>query len=127
MKLTKNFSLHEFDCNCGCEMPDDVKKNVKELAENLQNLRDKINKPVKITNSYRCVSHNKKVGGAKKSQHLKGKAADIQVVKISPDDIADIVIDMMDEGIFSIGGVGRYNTFTHVDIRGAEARWNFKK
>ena len=28
IKLTKNFSLEEFECKCGCVMPDFVKKNV---------------------------------------------------------------------------------------------------
>ena len=40
MKLTNNFSLEEFECKCGCKMPEFVKKNVIELADNLQVLRN---------------------------------------------------------------------------------------
>ena len=53
MKLTKNFSLKEFECKCGCVMPEFVKKNVIELAENLQVLRDEVGR-LDLTNAYRC-------------------------------------------------------------------------
>jgi uncharacterized protein YcbK (DUF882 family) len=91
MKLTSNFSLKEFECNCGCSMPSFVKDNILELADDLQVIRDEINKPIKITNAYRCKSHNAKVGGTKNSQHLLGKAADLQVKDVKPKEVADLV------------------------------------
>ncbi len=48
MKLTKNFSLSEFACNDGSEFPLDVIENIKELAINLQILRDYIAMPIAI-------------------------------------------------------------------------------
>ena len=77
MKLTENFNLSEFECKCGCSMPDFVKKNIIELAENLQVLRDTVGR-LDLTNAYRCKDHNADVGGAVNSQHLKGKAADVK-------------------------------------------------
>ena len=127
MKLTDNFSLKEFECNCGCKMPEFVKENVIKLADNLQTLRTVLLKPIKITNAYRCKSHNAKVGGAKNSQHLLGKAADVQVTDESPEDVAKTINDLMKTELFDLGGIGKYDTFTHVDIRGTKARWNFKK
>ena len=52
--LTKNFSLYEFECPCGCtaQMID------RELVEKMQALRDKLGKKVKVTSGYRCVKHN---------------------------------------------------------------------
>ena len=123
MKLTANFSLSEFECKCGCEMPDDVFDNVKELAKSLQILRDKIKKPIKVNSSYRCLSHNKNIGSKSTSQHVLGKAADIVVKELKPNEVADIAEQLMDKGLFKMGGVGRYKTFTHVDIRGKKARW----
>jgi len=123
MKLTNNFSLSEFECNCGCKMPDDVFENIKELAINLQYIRDYINTPIKLTNAYRCKKHNKKVGGSNKSQHILGKAADIQVKEIAPSVMADLIEDLIEKGYIEQGGVGRYNTFTHYDIRKTKARW----
>lgn len=127
MKITKNFNLSEFQCKCGCEMPYNVEKNIIELADNLQILRDHLNKPINLTNGFRCITHNKSVGGVKNSQHILGKAADIKVKGFSPNEIADAIEHLMEEGKFKMGGVGRYNTFTHVDIRGSKARWNKTK
>lgn len=123
MKLTANFSLSEFECKCGCEMPDNVLENVKLLAENLQMLRMFIKQPIKINSAYRCLSHNKNIGSKSTSQHVLGKAADIVVKELKPNEVADIAEQLMNKGLFKMGGVGRYNTFTHVDIRGKKARW----
>ena len=122
-KLTENFSMDEFECKCGCVMPEFVKKNVQELAENLQVIRDVYGK-IDLTNSYRCKDHNADVGGSVNSQHLKGKAADIKSKAFSPSEIATITDDLMKNESFTLGGVGIYNTFTHVDIRGSRARWS---
>lgn len=123
MKLTNNFSLSEFECKCGCKMPAFVKENVKELAENLQVLRDVVGR-IDLTNAYRCKEHNADVGGAANSQHIKGKAADIKSNTLSPSEIASITDDLMKSEKFKLGGIGIYNTFTHVDIRGYKARWS---
>ena len=123
MKLTNNFSLSEFECKCGCKMPAFVEENIKELAENLQVLRNVVGK-LDLTNAYRCKEHNADVGGSTNSQHLKGKAADIKSKAFSSSEIAIITDDLMKNESFALGGVGIYNTFTHVDIRGTRARWS---
>ena len=123
MQLTSNFSLEEFECKCGCEMPEFVKKNIIELAENLQVLRDAVGR-LDLTNAYRCKYHNADVGGSINSQHLKGKAADIKSKTLSPNEIAVRVNDLMKNESFKLGGIGIYNTFAHVDIRGTRARWS---
>jgi len=123
MKLTNNFSLSEFECKCGCKMPAFVKENVKELAENLQVLRDVVGR-IDLTNAYRCKEHNADVGGSTNSQHIKGKAADIKSNTLSPSEIASITDDLMKSEKFKLGGIGIYNTFTHVDIREYKARWS---
>lgn len=45
------------------------------LVDVLQDLRDKYGS-LNITSGYRCTKHNKHVGGASNSWHLKGQAAD---------------------------------------------------
>ncbi len=123
MKLTTNFNLSEFQCKCGCKMPAFVEENIKELAENLQVLRDTVGR-LDLTNAYRCKEHNADVGGSTNSQHIKGKAADIKSNTLSPSEIASITDDLMKSEKFKLGGIGIYNTFTHVDIRGYKARWS---
>ena len=123
MKLTRNFSKSEFDCKCGCVMPDDVLENIKELAYHLQRLRDKLDKPIKINSAYRCVNHNRKIGGAKNSQHILGNASDIVVKDMKPIEVFNFVDKLQKLNMFKLGGLKAYNTFTHLDIRGYIARW----
>lgn len=126
MKLTENFDREEFECADGSEMPTDVQLNIAELAVQLEIIRAHFNAPIKINSSYRSPEHNKAVGGSKNSQHLLGKAADIIVKGVSPDEVADAIDFLIATGMIKEGGVGRYNTFTHYDIRGERARWNYK-
>ena len=123
MRLTKNFSLSEFDCKDGTEMPSELLANVLELAENLQVLRDFVGVPIKINSSYRSLSHNANIGGSKSSQHLFAKAADIVIESKSPEQVANIIKALISEGKMKQGGISAYNTFTHYDIRGHKARW----
>ena len=128
MKLTNNFSKSEFDCKCGCDMPQHIFENVKKLASQLQVIRNVIGQPIDINSGYRCPEHNSKpsVGGSKTSQHIQGKASDIVVKDVNPDDVVHLVEQLIDAGEINIGAIGRYNNFTHVDIRDNKARWNFK-
>lgn len=125
MQLTKNFKLSEFQCKCGCDMPEFVKKNIEKLAKDLQVIRDKVGVGFTPNSAYRCPKHNQIIGGVKTSQHLKGKAADINIKGIEPSEVADLIEDLMKTEAITKGGVGRYNSFTHIDIRGTNARWNF--
>tara|TARA_R110000823_G_scaffold246925_1_gene370781 strand:+ start:4375 stop:4752 length:378 start_codon:yes stop_codon:yes gene_type:complete len=125
MKLTKNFSKSEFSCKCGCEMPKNIENNVKKLAIQLQIIRDIVNVPIKINSGYRCEKHNSSIkGSSKNSQHLKGKAADIVIKGYDPILKTFPLLDqLVEEGELIIGGIGKYSTFTHIDIRKNRARW----
>lgn len=124
MELTKNFSLQEFACNDGTPVPQEFMGNVTELAKNLQALRDHLGEAVLITGSgYRTPSHNKKVGGAKHSQHLTASAADISVKTLTPKQLALKIEELIASGKMKQGGIGVYAGFVHYDIRGVKARW----
>lgn len=110
--LSKNFHLSEMRCRCGCQK---VKVNGKHI-QRLQEFRDEFNRPIRINSGYRCPEYNKKIGGASQSRHMYGDATDITVEDISPEDVAHEAESLFD-------GIGRYNTFTHVDSRGYPARW----
>lgn len=125
--ITRNFSWHEFGSHDGKAIPRKYMGHVRELAKNLQVLRDHIGKPIKITSGYRSPEHNKRVGGVKNSQHLFGKAADIKVSRKSTEAVYAAISDLIDQGKMSKGGLGLYDTFVHYDIRGRNARWNGSK
>lgn len=124
MKLTKNFSLAEFHCKDGTEVPEKFYPNVKEVARNLQILRDEIGEPLFISGSgYRSPKHNKAVGGAPLSQHLTASAADISAKNLTPKQLKSVVERLIKEKKIWFGGVGLYRGFIHVDIRKERARW----
>ncbi len=125
MKLTKNFSKSEFDCSCGCEMPLGVLHNVQKLANQLQELRNVVGSPIKINSGYRCPDYNDNVvKGAKNSQHKLGKASDIVIEDMTPQETFELIDLLINEGELLQGGLSAYSTFTHYDVRGnKKARW----
>jgi uncharacterized protein YcbK (DUF882 family) len=108
-QLSKNFNRVEFACRCGCGS-DHVKP---ELIAVLQRLRDKVKRPVVILSGVRCLKHNKRVGGASRSRHLVGDAADVRIKDMTPRQVAKIADSLMP----GTGGVKAYSTFTHIDTR----------
>lgn len=123
MQLTKNFSLWEFRCKDGTDVPDEYLENVKELAENLQVLRDYIDKPIHVISGYRSPKYNRKIGGARRSQHMTAKAGDLIVKGMTPDEVKDAILQLIKEGKMKKGGIGLYTHFTHYDVRGFNRRW----
>lgn len=114
--ISKNFRVREFRCQDGS----DVVFVESDLVDILQKIRDHFGKAVTITSAFRTASHNKKVGGATYSQHLYGTAADIKVSGVTASAVADFAETLMP----NTGGIGRYSTFTHVDVRSTKSRWN---
>lgn len=123
MKLTKNFNSFEFMCHDGTQVPARYLENVKTLAMQLQVLRDYIGEPIRLNSGYRTPSWNKKIGGAPRSQHLLGKAADISVETYTPKQLAAVVEQLITEEKLYFGGLGIYPGWIHVDIRKNKARW----
>lgn len=122
-QLTKNFNLDEFQSKDGAPMPKDVEKNIRELAKNLQVIRNYFNLPLSISSGYRSPAHNSKIGGAKDSQHKYGRAADFSISGKSPIEVAKVIEDLIAAGKIKQGGLGIYPTWVHYDIRGTKARW----
>lgn len=114
--LSAHFKRSEFACHCGCG-----KGTISPvLIRTLETIRAATGGPIIINSGYRCIAHNRRVGGAKNSQHCLGNAADIVSPTYSPESIAR----MAERILGNTGGVGRYKRFTHVDTRpGTAARW----
>lgn len=74
----KWFSMNEFECHCGCRMPDSARANIVALVEQvLDPARERYGKLVCVNSGFRCARHNAAVGGVVGSQHTRGEAADI--------------------------------------------------
>lgn len=123
MQLTKNFSLYEFACKDGTQVPIKYMGNVRELALNLQVLRDHLGEPIHLNSAYRHPKYNTKIGGKPESQHLTASAADITVKSKTPKQLKAIVEKLIKEKKLWFGGIGLYPGFLHVDIRKTSARW----
>ena len=116
----KYFKRSEFACKCGkyCNgFP--VEPNEK-LVETLETIREHFGVPVTVSSGIRCKTHNTNVGGASKSQHMEGTAADIVVKGVPVSEVVKYAETLMPK----TGGIGTYKTFTHIDVRSVKARWN---
>jgi uncharacterized protein YcbK (DUF882 family) len=119
MQISPNFKRHEFACQCKCGYATaDVA-----LVQILEHVRRWAGAPVTVTSAARCRKHNKSVGGGEVSQHLLGTAADIVVRGKTPDEVAHFI----DTNFGEFVGLGRYDTFTHVDVRGTREQWDMRE
>ncbi len=74
-QLTKNFNVKEFKCKCGGNHSTILDVG---LVEKLQKLVDVLGcESAVITSGFRCVKHDKAVGGNGAGMHTKGLAADV--------------------------------------------------
>ena len=114
--LSPHFRVREFACHDGA----DTVKIDEALVELLEQIRAAAGGAVTINSGYRTTAYNAQVGGARYSQHLRGTAADIVVEGAGP----LLVGQMAEYYLGSRGGIGVYQTFTHVDTRSGKARWD---
>ena len=135
MKLTNNFELKEFlnsrffgvyqdkviesfESNQDLLLPD-----LQKLANNLQVLRNHINKPISINIAYRPMWWEAMKGRSGMSKHTQCKAADIVVKGMKPKQVKDAIEQLIKDGKMQQGGLSSYPKFTHYDIRGTKSRW----
>lgn len=104
-----HFSKAELACHhCGvneCRQP---------LVDALEAFRVLVGKPVIVSSAYRCPQHNAEAGGAGRSEHVDGLAADIRVNGMTASEL-----EVMARKIRAIRGIGRndHEQFIHVDVR----------
>lgn len=127
-RLTPNFTVYEFRCRDGS----DTVMIDESLVVLLQCIREHFGKAITITSGYRTEHYNnvtlpaKGIKTSRNSQHLLGRAADIQVQDTDPLAVAAYAESLMP----GWGGVGRYPVkagrakgWVHVDTRPNKSRW----
>lgn len=113
INFTSNFNSREFVCQCGICKPQKIST---ELLDKLQQLREVMGVPLKITSAYRCVNRqaalvkNPNIQTVQNSQHTLGNAVDIACKDLDK---------LFEEAkkLFMAVGDGRSKGFIHVDIR----------
>lgn len=84
----------------------------------LEKLREQLKAPIKIGSGYRDPAYNAAIGGARASQHMAGRAADITVKGVSAAKVHATVLRLYNEKkLPALGGLGQYPGFIHVDVR----------
>lgn len=76
-QLSENLNQSEIDCKCTnsvCVHTFYAQRTI----DAFEKTRLHFGKPIFISSGFRCIIHNKKVGGVKYSDHTKGDAMDIQ-------------------------------------------------
>lgn len=76
VQISKNFNQAEFDCKCKNQ---DCTFTLLDLrvVDFLEDLRARTGEPVVLSSAFRCMAHNRSVGGVRNSFHKRGKAVDI--------------------------------------------------
>ncbi|MHB9030983.1 MAG: YcbK family protein [Candidatus Latescibacterota bacterium] len=115
--VTEHFRYSDFRCPC-CSTLKIVPGFYAHLRL-LERMRRELGFPIAVNSGYRCEHHNREVGGAAHSWHLLF-ATDIRPVDGSPAKLAAMhrAAERLD-----FGGIGRYDTFLHLDLRPDPARW----
>jgi uncharacterized protein YcbK (DUF882 family) len=127
--LSAHFSWWEFESSDGERMPTMARLAVeRELVPALEILRETLRGvPLTIRSGYRSMEANRRAGGARKSQHRKGRAADIICpAGMTSDELAGIIGALIGLGAIPEGGIGLYHGRVHYDVRGKRARWDVR-
>lgn len=134
--ISPHFSLSEFGLpeakaarhGCaGAEYPPEwVEARLAPLVRALEVIRAEFGgKPIRIISAYRPLKYNTALGSKPDSQHVQGRAADFQIDGVAPSVIYRRVLELHQLGRIEIGGIGVYDEFNHVDVRGgALATWD---
>lgn len=110
-----DFSPRELACRCRGRFCAGEYWHDPQFLDALQNLRGRVQRPLRILSGHRCALWNAHVGGAPLSQHKK-IAVDIALSGHSP------IFLSRAAWVSSFVGQGFYTTFIHLD-RGRQRQW----
>lgn len=98
-------------------------------------LRSFVDSPIKITSGFRCPEKNASVGGSPRSQHLLGRAIDVQFPQLA--DLLELTdtdaLPILERSFlvllrqFGFRGVGVGHAYLHLDVRtGPRSLWSYR-
>lgn len=141
--ITAHFAAEEFACH-GTPYPLDLPDaevgggltwgdtRLRPLCEALEVIREASGGLVTVDSGYRTLAYDEKlytahvaaagddgkVAPASRSQHPKGRAADVKSDRLPPSELYALIMQLIVQGkLPRVGGVGLYPNFVHVDVR----------
>lgn len=127
--VTEHFALDEFRQPSAYGLPGEdypgewIADRLIPLCQTLERIREELGAPVRILSGYRSEAYNeaRRQRGhqvAQFSQHMYGRAADIQVEGHTASEVHARIARLHQEGhLPHLGGLGVYDSFVHVDVR----------
>jgi uncharacterized protein YcbK (DUF882 family) len=114
------FSIGEFGCHDGTPYPVDwIDSRLQWLCDVLDLLRAEWDGPLVVVSGYRTYTYNLRIGGASRSQHVQGRAADVRPLHLRDvPELHALALKLFESGkLPALGGLGRYAHWIHVDVR----------
>lgn len=116
---SRHLSWAELACRDGAPYPIEWRETrAAVLALEFERIRAVVDAPIAILSAYRTPEHNRRVGGARNSQHVQGRALDLRPPTGWSIGSFYVAVKALARGEDSaLWGLGRYPSFLHVDIR----------
>jgi uncharacterized protein YcbK (DUF882 family) len=120
-----HLSWAELACKDGTPYPEVWRLDrLVDLVVTFEDLRAELGGlPIRVVSAYRTPAYNSRLeGAAVKSQHVEGRALDLQHSRLSAAKVYQRIRAMHADGRLPLlGGVGLYRTFVHIDTRPPKA------
>lgn len=128
-RLSKHFTVEEFDCHNGTRVSPREYNGLEYLCKQfLEPLRAKFGS-VTINSGFRTKAYNASIGGASGSYHVytehdgNDQAADVKCARGTPRQWHAFMAGIRKRKRGGKGGLGLYSSFVHVDIRDYKSDW----
>lgn len=131
-QLSKHFTVEEFDCHDGTQVPPRYEQALVYLCETfIEPLRERFG-PCTVLSGFRTGPYNVAIGGARYSYHVytdrrrrEGVASDLRFARGTPTQWAQAAKELRQQKRNGRGGIGVYvnSDFIHVDTRDYQADW----
>lgn len=131
-RLTRHFTIEEFDCNDGTRVPKEYEEELERLCRTfLEPMRSRFGTCF-VHSGYRTVTYNRAIGGARSSYHVytlrrprAGVAVDVSFAHGNPRRWKRAARRIRRSRRGGRGGIGYYPAggFVHLDTRDYAADW----
>lgn len=103
--------------------PESLWNNIANTAQMLDEIRHRLGAPCRINSAYRADPYNRCVGGESGSLHMRFNAIDFRCDSGTSAQWHSVAKAVRASDPKYRGGIGKYNTFVHIDTRGQDANW----